>query len=419
MKFVRTLFCSAFLLIIFSVSSFAFSLQSSEYNSGDTLIAYSEGQMSASSVRVADADGNTLRIGLLSYNAGNTSYVYFDIPTWMLGNYTFYFGQEGAEFSVSNGKALAIRPIVIYTDRVQSNARIDLYNRKDVNVEATITSSNGLIISRSSISIPAASTRNIFVSWNNKLDDAFIQINYDSGKREYSIPVLFISEPKPNESISLVAENKTNEPVITEPTEKAVIKLSESLKEIKHTIPQSKMINGTLHFTVTKETRNARFHLTSEIAEIVTLNITEFPLMVPGVTYEQYVWINRYRNFAEGDYSGTLSLDSENAESANINLYITLTKSTSDIKTNNTIIERAPINRTSFNATSINYTIINYTEEARLEKEKSSRNFRIGVLMIGVLLLIAGLIVYFFRPKNKELSLNEYVSQMKKGQKKR
>ncbi len=409
MKIARFLLNYAFTLIILAVSSSAFSLQSNEYNSGDTFVAFSESPMPASAAKIADSSGNALQAGLLNYNAGNLSFVYFDIPLWMQGNYTFSFGSEIAEFSVSDAPSIAIRPIAVYSSKGPSSARIDLVNKKDTGVNAEIiVSSTELQLSRNSIFVPEFSTRSLFVSWQKEIENAYLNITYGS-KRQYKIPMIFAEEP--NETISLATEQNTSKEPIVQPIETPSIGLVENLDIIRHTVPITKMINGSLHFIANKEVKNARFHLTPGLAEIATLNITDFPIMAPGIEYEQYIWINRYRNFAEGQYSGILSLDAENATSASIGLEITLTKP-AETAANGTVA-RPAINKPSFNATNLNMTFINYTEEARLEKEKSSRNFRIGLLMIGILLIITAAIIYFFRPKPKELSFNEYVEKLK------
>lgn len=399
----------AIILLSFSVQ--ALEIQSVNYNAGDTIIASAEGLVLPESVQVLGTQGNNLHIGLVGYTALNKSYVYFDIPSYLKGNYTLAYSNERLAFNVGSGDALAVRPVIIYASKDIKNSRIDLANKGESAVDAKISSSNSIQLSRQSITIPAKSSRSIFLTLSNpKIGDS-VKISYDTG-REYGIPLIIAEEMPANESVSLVGE-PVAEIKIGQPEGNALI-LLENITEIRHSVQKTKMINGSLHFASLKELQNVQFHLTPGIAEIITLNATSFANMIPGQQYEQYLWINRYRNFPEGIYEGVLSLDSETGNKASILIHITLTKPIAKQEDPSKPVTNPEINKPSFNATETNFTLINYTEQARLEKENQAKNFRLGMLLLGIFLLIAALLIYIFRPKSKQLKFGEYVSKVKK-----
>ena len=410
-------------IIIFLILSFnvlGMELQSSEYNSGDTLIVSSSENLYHSQAKVIDNSGNDQHIGILGYNAGNLSLIYFDIPLWMKGNYTLLYNNSTFKFQVFNGQSLSIRPIVMQVDEHESTARIDLKNILGNTAYAAVSSENPEItFSRDAITIPGSSTRSVYLSFlPGTLDGYTVTVSYNSGKRSYAIPIIVSKEQPQNGSVNLVN--------VVEPQEKPnmqtnlqSLKIVENLTSISHTVPRTKMINGSLHFVSSRELRNAQFHLTTEVAEIVTLNITSYEIMLPNHEYEQYLWINKYRNFPEGEYTGLLSLDTENGDTVNISLSIklTATNTESSVKT-----PQKNITRKTFNVTegpNINFTTVNYTEEARIEKERRDKNLRFGLLLSGGLLLVISILIYLFRPKPKELKFREYVGQFKKGSQKK
>ena len=404
-----------FLLLI--TNALAIELQSNYYNSGDTFIASSSELISTSKAKIKDNNNQEVHLGLLNYNIANQSFLYFDIPLWMSGNYSLQYEDKNLPFTIGQGDAVTIRPIVIYLEKGISNARIDLTNRLDYAVTIEAKSANqDIIFSRTTITVPAASTRNLYLSFDaDKIKDSSIELNYDSGKRAYFMPLMVAKEEQKPESVSLVTE--PSEEVKPE-QEGFALRIDENLTSIKHKVPRTKMINGSLNFMSNKNLNDLQFHLTPEIAEIITLNTTGYDLMEANKEYELYLWINRYRNFPEGEYNGMLSLDSKDGQTVNVSVAITLT---SPILKEEMVTSKLNITRPSFNATEVKepITFVNYTEEAQKEKEQDQKNLRLGLLLSGILLLIAAVVVYLFRPKPKELKFQDYVSQFKKGAKKK
>lgn len=404
-------------LTITSLNALAIELQSDFYNAGDTFIAFSSEELLSSSARIFDSSGSDVKVGFLGYRAGNTSFLYFDIPLWMKGNYTLNYIGENIPFIVSDGSSIILRPVALFIDEKTTSARIDLKNQLADSVSADVAVSNSIIqISRSSITIPRFSTRSIFLTLDpKKVDGSSVVISYGSGKRKYTVNVFLAAELSENESIELISNETKQE---AEQPESNNLRIIENITYLKHTIPRTKMINGSLHFVANKDLKNVQFHLTTGIAEIVTLNTTGYNVMKQGQYYEQYLWINRYRNFPDGEYVGVLSLDDEEGNTVNVTLDITLTATAAKEEPKQET--KKPITRPVFNVTEVsNFTIINYTEQLRLEQEKRSKNLRLGLLLLAIFLAIASLIVYFFRPKQKELKFKEYVEQFKKGARKK
>lgn len=398
------------LYALLSINAAALQIDSLNYNSGDTFVARSDGDLIFSQASILDNQGNQVKVGLLSYKIENTSYLYFDIPLWMKGNYTLKYQDNNLLFEVLEGEALTIRPIVLYIEQGVDNARIDLFNKYSQEITAEASSDNtDIIFSRAALTIPVASTRSLYLSFDpNKIADATITLKYDSGKRSYNIPLIIAKEKPANESVSLVSQ-----PAQALQQNEGRLLLVENISIIQHKVPRAKMINGSLHFVSGKELKNVQFHLTHGIAEIITLNATGYDVMLPNQEYEAYLWINKYKNFPAGEYSGILSLDSENGDTANVSFLIELTEISLPQKE-----PKLNITRTSFNATDVkevNFTFVNYTEEAQKEKEKREKNLRLGLILAGIFFLIAAIFVYVLRPKPKELKFEEYVSQFKKG----
>lgn len=404
-------------LLVFNAA--ALEIDSLKYNSGDTFVARSGEDLISSQASILDNNGNSVKVGLLSYKIENTNYLYFDIPSWMLGNYTLKYQNNNLPFTVSNGEAVTLRPVVLYLEQDVNNARIDLTNKYSNDITVDISSNNtDVIFSRAALTVPVSSSRSFYLSFDpKKIVDSVITLRY--GSRSYEVPLVIAkSPPKVNESVSLVVPEEPAAPVIQNTG--LALKLVENITLLQHKISKTKMINGSLHFVSNKELKNLQFHLTPGIAEIITLNVTDYPVMAPNREYEVYLWINKYKNFPEGRYSGLLSLDAEDGNTANVSFMIELTGSTlPPVEVPNKT--KLNITRPSFNATDItvNFTSVNYTEELRIQNEQSAKNTRLGLLLMGIFLLLGALLVYMFRPKRKELKFNDYVSQFKKGNQKK
>src|SRR3989338_5358858 len=310
-------------LLVFNAA--ALEIDSLNYNAGDTFVARSNEDLTASQASILDNNGNSVKVGLLSYKIENTNYLYFDIPSWMLGNYTLKYQNNNLPFTVSTGEAVTLRPIVIYLEQDVNSARIDLTNKYTSDIIVEISSNNtDIIFSRAALTIHVGSSRSFYLSFDpKKLTDSVITLKYNS--RSYEVPLIIAkSPPKVNESVSLVPE----EPVVLVIQNSGLsLKLVENITLLQHKISRTKVINGSLHFVSNKNLKNVQFHLTPGIAEIITLNVTDYPLMEPNKEYEVYLWINKYKNFPEGRYSGMLSLDVE-GNTPNVSFLIELTGST-------------------------------------------------------------------------------------------
>ncbi|MDP1760285.1 MAG: hypothetical protein Q8L01_02440, partial [Candidatus Woesebacteria bacterium] len=127
-------------LLVFNTA--ALEIDSLNYNAGDTFVARSNEDLTASQASILDSQGNKIQVGLLSYKIENTNYLYFDIPSWMLGNYTLKYQNNNLPFTVLAGEAVTLRPIVLYLEQDVNNARIDLTNKYTNDVTVDISSNN-------------------------------------------------------------------------------------------------------------------------------------------------------------------------------------------------------------------------------------------------------------------------------------
>ena len=384
-----------------------------EYLLGETVQAEVNMQnFDISKLSFTDNRSNKIAVGFLTQTLSDRNFVYFNIPLAIeKGEYTLKAKDRriangvlgdfeiSAKVNVLSDTGLSIDPAIIVLDPMKDEFKIAIKNNAQASYDVNITASQ-MKATRDVLQIAPGETKNAYISYDiSKLEgEQNVWLSY--ANRSYTVRVLIPEKkiietaPQPKEPAQTeIAELKFIGPETVEKKASTYTSLSDPI---------------TVKSTAKTELKNIKFSLTGSLAEIATIKLQSADKIAPEGSIEQYIWVNKDKKAAPGDYEGKLIVEAEGGYKDEILFKISL----EELK----LVEE-PISKpnvTAFNQSRL-AMILNETK-VKAEPD-TAKSVTIALSMLLIVASIAALIALKLRNKVQKKSLEEYVKGLKKGKK--
>ena len=396
-----------FLSIVFLVSLSIASAQQLEvlntnYHPGETVQAFSyDGTISAANIYLLDNESNTVSISPLVSNYRDDDYFfYFNLPTSLIaGTYFLNANTESANFTVTEGTAITIKPGIIILSETDTFT-VELENIGEDPITTQISANDGNVIPRRSV-LEVDTTKDLIADYDYDAitQDSELRIAY--GTTTYTVPLIYPD---------LIEE--TNQTNVTQEVNATMNVTEGNLTNITVTenITITNITQNPFEFITTKSSHEYQFYpdeslagpleiknngnesifvevlLTNNLSQVIQLNATNFTIE-PNSSYHLYTAINSNENATVGLYEGELVIFSE---TFNTSLPISV-----EIVQDGEVIEDPEIDWDS-----VNWTIPNDQQQ-----ESGSGILVIGIIMVIILIgIFVVLYMKLTQPPKKEFS---------------
>lgn len=384
-----------------------------EYLLGETVQAeVSMQNFDISKLSFTDNRSNKIAAGFLTQAVSDRNFVYFNIPSTINQGEYFLKAKDqriingvlgdfeiSANINVLSDTGISIDPAIILLDPMKNEFKILVKNNAQKSYDVNITALQ-MKATRETLQIAPGETKNAYISYDiSKLEgEQSIQLSY--ANRSYTVRVLV-----PEKKIIEAAQPKE----LTQ-TETAELKfIGPETVEKKASTYTSFSDQITVKSTAKTELKNIRFSLTGSLSKIATIKLQAADKIAPEGSIDQYIWINKDKKAAPGNYEGNLVVEAEGGYRDEIAFKISL----EELK----LVEEKPVakpNITAFNQSRL-AMILNETRAK--EEPNTVKNVTIALSMLLIVASIAALIALRLRNNVQKKPLEEYVKGLKKGKK--
>ena len=385
-----------------------------EYILGETVQAEVNMQgFDVSKLSFLDNKSNKIAVGFLTLVIADRNFVYFNIPLGIeKGEYALTARDKrtadgvlgdfeiSARINLLSEAGMSIDPAIAILDPLKNEFKIAIKNNAQTTQTVNITASQ-MKAARATLQIGPGETKNAYISYDiSQLEgEQSVQLSYTN--RSYTIRVLV-----PEKKIMETAQQKE------QPTQSGTAELKfigpETVEKQASTYTSfSDQI--TVKSTAKTEIKNIKFSLTGSLAQIATLKLQTADKIGPEGSIEQYIWINKDKKAAPGNYEGSLSVEAEGGYKDEILFKISL----EELK----LVEEKPgikPNITAFNQSRLSIIL----NETRVKEEPNvAKNVAIAAAMLLIVASIAAIIALKMGKRVQKKPLEEYVKGLKKGRK--
>jgi hypothetical protein len=418
-----------------SLAQFDFSLLKQNYSEKETLqadITFVEDPyrlFSVTDIYLYNKTGEIKIAPILTKISDKHYFLYFDLPNLEEGDYnltiqiSFLINSilkditKAKTFNVlQKNESITIKPAMIKLDEQSLNPYFKIYLKSyygDADLEF-ISPHQSITLSKYSINLPEQTEKYFYVYTNTKdlpeLNNLNITLN---GIDEYIIPIWIINRRIIQEE-NITEINETiipKEEIITERT----IEFLTELDILNKTIKKEQYLAGPLKFKnyMKNSLNDLTFTLTGNLDEIIKLNITHLDEITSEETKEQYIEINKEKDAASGLYYGELILNTKEGYSDTLSIYIYVEYEPVADRTREKLSEepKEPVGEEEFGET---YEFLNFSQPVSTVKEEEKKSSFITVFLILIIFIVIIYILFRKVTRKRKMSLEEYVSSLKK-----